>query len=63
MRLPMVDKLRKVGEREEARWELDGERLGLVMKYKCSYCGNRSASKENFCSHCGARMTNAKTNR
>ena len=61
MRLPEIDKLRKVGEREESRWVLDGQRLGLVMKYKCDHCGNRSASKDNFCSYCGARMTNAKT--
>ena len=61
MRFELTERLRKVGEREESRWVLDGQRLGLVMKYKCDHCGNRSASKDNFCSYCGARMTNAKT--
>lgn len=60
MRLPEADHLRKVSERDEAEWVLDGARMQIVMKWKCSHCGNRSASKENFCSYCGARMTNAK---
>ena len=61
MRLPKADKLRKVSERDTAEWKLDGQRMAIVMKYKCSHCGNRSASRENFCSYCGARMTNAKS--
>ena len=58
MRLRVGDKLRdyEIEHREHAHWIDDGGRLLVVLKYKCSNCGNRSAEKSNYCSFCGARM-------
>lgn len=57
MRLHEVDKLRRYAEeREHAHWILDGKPMVIVLKYKCSNCGNRSSKQDRFCSYCGARM-------
>lgn len=55
MRLRVADQLRKAEERETSYWEEDTH-LGLLLKYRCHNCGNRSTEKDNFCSYCGARM-------
>lgn len=43
-----------------AHWEEESSWMMVVMKYRCSNCGNRSASKDNYCSYCGARMDERK---
>lgn len=56
-RLYEVDKLTKDPvPRVHAHWILDGGKMIIVNKYKCSNCGNRSAEKDNYCSYCGSRM-------
>ena len=63
MRFRLADSLdNKVTRSAHAHWEDDMGKLMVVMKYRCSNCGNRSASKENYCSYCGARMDEVREN-
>ena len=48
--------MKNVTERGNAHWILDGGRMLIVQKYKCSNCGTRSASRTRYCPYCGAKM-------
>ena len=57
MRFRFADSLtNKKSYPERSHWIKDSSYMMVVMKYICSGCGNRSASKDNYCSYCGARM-------
>jgi len=43
-------------DREHAHWILDGQRMILVNKYKCSNCGERTSALDNYCKNCGCIM-------
>ena len=54
--MPEKYRIRDIEDGGKAKWVVDGGRMVIVMKYKCSKCGNRSAEKTRYCSCCGARM-------
>ena len=62
MRQRVGDKLKeyRIKERDKAHWIIDGSKMIIVYKYKCSNCGNREREKTNFCSYCGAVMGDEK---
>lgn len=49
-------KMRDIIEQGYAHWILDGGRMLIVQKFKCSNCGTRSAEQTRYCSFCGAKM-------
>lgn len=44
----------------EAEWILDGGKMVVTLKYKCSKCKCRSAKETNYCPNCGSRMAKAR---
>lgn len=44
----------------EAEWILDGGKMVVTLKYKCSKCKCRSAKETNYCPNCGSRMGKAR---
>ena len=53
-------KIREVEEGGKAKWVVDGGKMIIVMKYKCSKCGTRSGERTRYCPFCGARMEGVK---
>ena len=41
-----------------AEWKIENNG-GTTMWYECSVCGNAGDKWDNYCKHCGRKMTNA----